>query len=117
MLLYHGTDLQSAINIYDAQTVDLSIGAKTVDFGPGFYTTDDISRARKWAQRKAIARRKPAALVTITFDKEAASPFIESFCDDIRWGRFVINNRNGINYIAKVPFKEHNLDARYDIPF
>ena len=42
-------------------------------------------------------------------------PYIMSFDDDLRWGRFVINNRNGLSYINRVPFKENNLDGRYDI--
>ena len=44
-------------------------------------------------------------------------PYIESFSDDLRWARFVINNRIGQEYIKKVPFQENNLDARYAITY
>lgn len=69
----------------------------------------------RWAKRKAGVRNKKPALVSIYFDDEKALPCIESFTDDIRWGRFIINNRNGLKYVRKIPFQEHNLDARYMI--
>ena|GEM_PF-5584229 len=40
-VLYHGTDVNSAIQICKNQKADVNIGSKKVDFGPGFYTTDD----------------------------------------------------------------------------
>lgn len=48
---------------------------------------------------------------------ESAKKDIEVFKDDLRWGRFIINNRNGIIYINKVSFKENNLDAKYPITY
>lgn len=115
MKLYHGTDSDSAKDIYDAQTVDVNIGSAKVDFGKGFYMTEDPKKAIIWAYRKAKARRKKPALITIYFDYEAAAPYITSFKDDLRWAQFVINNRNGIKYITQISKKEHNLDAKYHI--
>jgi hypothetical protein len=115
--LYHGTDTNSAKAICDAQTADVSAGSKKVDFGPGFYLTDNIETARLWAVRKAEVRNSKPAIITAMFDEEGAKPLIEVFSEDIRWGRFVINNRNGLSYIEKVAFKENNLDGRYPITY
>ena len=95
--------------------IDVKRGALQTDFGQGFYTTDDFDRAVRWAKRKAFARCRQAAVITVLFDEEAARPIIEYFSDDLRWGRFVINNRNGQQYIKRVAFQDNNLDARYEI--
>lgn len=112
---YHGTDIDSAKEICKTQTVDVKRGSPRTDFGQGFYVTPDYNRAVKWACRKAGSRRNKAAVVTVIFDEDSAKPIIEYFLDDLRWGRFVINNRNGMQYIRKVAFQENNLDARYHI--
>ena len=116
-MFYHGTDIISAKSIYDTQKIDVRKGARNTDFGQGFYVTDDFERAKKWAYRKAFLRNSKPAIVTIIFDEEGANAIIEKFADDLRWGRFVINNRNGIKYFNSLPFKDNNLDARYDITF
>lgn len=113
--LYHGTDIISAKTIYDAQKADVSVGSTEVDFGPGFYLTDNIDVAKRWAYRKAEVRGSKPAVITAMFDEDAAESIIERFTDDIRWGRFVINNRNGRGYIDKVAYQDNNLDARYPI--
>ena len=113
--MYHGTDIDSAKAICALQKADVNKGSKKVDFGPGFYLTHDYEKAVQWAHRKSIVRMKSAAVLTVDFDIEAARDLIEEFEEDIRWGRFIINNRNGIKYIDRVPFKDNNLDARYSI--
>ncbi|MBR1893018.1 MAG: DUF3990 domain-containing protein [Lachnospiraceae bacterium] len=115
--LYHGTDINSARTIYEMQSADVHIGSKKVDFGPGFYMTEDIETAKQWAVRKAAVRNSKPAIITAMFDEDGAKNLIERFSDDIRWGRFVINNRNGLSYIDKVPFKDNNLDSRYPITY
>ena len=115
--LYHGTDIDSARDICDAQEVDVTRGSKHTDFGQGFYVTDDYDRAVKWARHKASVRGKNAAVVTVSVDLDSARDLIESFDDDIRWGRFIINNRNGMKYIKNVSFQDNNLDARYPITY
>ncbi len=114
---YHGTDIDSAIDIYKAQKPNIDYCSKRTDFGQGFYVTDSYDAASKWAFRKSRARNKKPAILTIYFDVQEAEPFIERFSDDLRWGRFIINNRNGLVYINSVRFKENNLDARYPITF
>ena len=116
--LYHGTDIDSAREICGWSGIDITRGSKHSDFGQGFYTTDDYGRAVKWARHKASIRGKRAAVITLIFDLESAKKDIEVFKDDLRWGRFIINNRNGIIiYINKVSFKENNLDAKYPITY
>jgi hypothetical protein len=111
--LYHGTDVDSAK--YICQKIDVKLGAKNTDFGQGFYLTNDYNRAIRWAYRKSGLRCKKAAVVTAIFDEKEAEHVIEYFNDELRWGRFVINNRNGIEYISNVPFQDNNLDSRYQI--
>lgn len=43
--LYHGTNESSALSIVN-DGIDLSKSKKYLDFGPGFYMTDDIKRRR-----------------------------------------------------------------------
>ena len=113
-VLYHGTDIKSA-KVICSVGINIDHGKRKVDFGPGFYTTDDFARAKIWAIRKAKARKSKPAIVEIYFDEAAAEPIVERFEDDLRWGRFVINNRNGYDYINKVEFQEHNLNHKYQI--
>ena len=115
MELYHGTDLLSAISICDEGIEFISSKTAPPDFGPGFYTTSDKKSAINWAHRKAIARRSRPALVTLIFDEEKADNIIKRFNDDLEWGQFVINNRNGYKYMKAIHSDMHNLDLRYDI--
>lgn len=115
MILYHGTDIGSAEKIMCS--IRLDVGSEKVDFGPGFYTTTSPDTATKWALRKAKVRNQKPAVVLLDFDEKASDKLIKRFSNDLAWGRFVINNRNGLDYIGKIPFKEHNLDARYDITY
>lgn len=114
---YHGTDIDSAKEICALQKPDVKKGSIYTDFGQGFYITDNIESAQKWAMRKASLRNKKPALITVTFDVKAAEPIIERFSDDIRWGRFIINNRNGWDYINSISFKDNNLDSHYPITY
>lgn len=115
--LFHGTDLDSAIVMYKAQSVDVKIGSVHTDFGQGFYTTDDYETARRWAVHKAVLRGKRPAVVSVYLNLTVVDQLAERFQDDLRWGRFIINNRNGRNYINRVSFKEHNLDARFSVTY
>ena len=113
--LYYGTDIISAKKIVDTGFIDVQCGNSSADFGPGFYTTNSYKQAEQWAQHKAKVRSSKPAVVKLLFDKASAEPFIERFQDDLRWGRFIVNNRNGLDYVNKVSFQEHNLDHRYQI--
>ena len=45
MILYHGSNLE-------VKEPKIIVSNKTLDFGPGFYTTSDIEQASKWAKTK-----------------------------------------------------------------
>ena len=112
---YHGTDLDSAIDI--CKKICLNKSSESLDFGPGFYITESRKTAERWALRKARVRKKEAAIVIIDFNYSQAEPYIVKFENDLRWGQFVINNRNGYEYINKIVCNEHNLDAKYNITY
>ncbi len=115
MLVYHGTDIDSAYKI--KSKIVVGYGSKSVDFGPGFYVTPDYETAKKWAIRKSIFRRKKPVVVILEFDEVAASGIIKKFDNDLMWGKFIVNNRNGQEYIDCVTEKINNLDAKFDIVY
>lgn len=114
-MFYHGTDEMSAKSI--CNKILLSKSKENLDFGPGFYITKSYETAKKWAQRKSETQKKRPAIVIIEFDYLQAEPYIKKFENDIRWGQFIVNNRNGKDYIDKMENCEHNLDKRYDITY
>lgn len=117
--LYHGTDCKSAKQIC-LHGIDVNINKnRRLDFGPGFYTTCDYARAKMWALRKANTRLQKPAVVTILFDIDSAieNRMITKFDDDLNWGQFVVNNRNGISYIKKMANKINNLHSEFDITY
>lgn len=114
MILYHGTDIESAKSI--SSKILLSVSKMNLDFGPGFYATNDKDTAIKWACRKARLRNSFPSVVELLYEPNAVIP-IKTFENILDWGRFVINNRNGEYYIEQVAFKDNNLDCRYDIVY
>ena len=70
MVLYHGTDEESARKIL-TNGIDLYAGNTCTDFGQGFYLTPDIVMATQWAQRKGLFTR--GAIVSYKFEEEKAS--------------------------------------------
>lgn len=66
LILYHGTDNESARRII-AAGVDLSLCSPLTDFGRGFYTTTNLDQAKNWAVLKAIKirERNPKAIGTV----------------------------------------------------
>lgn len=114
MRLYHGTDLLSAKDIC-VNGIDLSKSRKHIDFGRGFYLTDDYFTAKKWAKHKALQRNSDPAIINVDFDFVSAKKHIKFFNDDIYWAQFVINNRNGYEYFKDLQNKDNNLDGKYDI--
>lgn len=116
MRLYHGTDLKSAKNICE-NGIDFTKSKNKLDFGRGFYLTDDYERACIWAKRKAYALNTSPAIVNVEFDITSAKGYIRSFKDDTVWAQFIINNRNGYDYLKNIEMQENNLDSKYDITY
>ena len=91
MVLYHGTDLESAIDI-EKNGVKLSKGRDFVDFGKGFYLTDNKGTAKHWATRNPFKR---GAILRFSFDWSNLSVKIFRDADD-DWGDEIFANRIAI---------------------
>ena len=91
--------------LYHASTVEVrnpltSVGRHELDFGPGFYVTEDYSQAVKWAQTVASRKKGAKAVVnTYEFDDEGfqSRPFNRILFSSysIEWLEFVTRSRKG----------------------
>jgi hypothetical protein len=124
MKLYHGTISTGAENIIK-NGIKLERGKPKVDFGQGFYTTPSFNFAMSTAINKANKTNaydselnvKPCIL-TYNFDLEKAKKNcnVLTFSEtDIKWAQFIINNRNGFDYMDSVGSHFHNVKHQYDI--
>ena len=93
--LYHGTSTEGAESIRN-NGVDLEHATRDMDFGRGFYTTDDIGQAKDWAARHGA---DGGAIVEFNIPKsEFDSLNNKVFTSaDVEWEEFVINSRNGMS--------------------
>lgn len=119
---YHGTNESSALNICD-MGIDFSKSKKELDFGIGFYLTDDIDIARRRAisqtrkYNRIYHKNEKPAIVTIVINKsmfEKLSVRNFEYCNE-EWLIFVLANRLSIEFLSKHDSIEHNLDSRYDV--
>ena len=124
MKLYHGTISTGAENIIK-NGIKLERGKPKVVFGQGFYTTPSFNFAMSTAINKANKTNaydselnvKPYIL-TYNFDLEKAKKNcnVLTFSEtDIKWAQFIINNRNGFDYMDSVGSHFHNVKHQYDI--
>lgn len=91
--LYHGSSKVIKKPSLEYSRVD-------VDFGAGFYLTNDLEMVEKWACRK-----KPPIINEYTLDTNKLS--IYEFGLDEEWLDFVIANRNGT--FTKFPTKNYDV--------
>lgn len=119
---YHGTNESSAINICESG-VDFSKSKKELDFGIGFYLTDDDSVARRRAFQKTEVfnrihkSKEHPALVSVILETDLLTDMsvrVFEYCND-EWVRFVLANRLSKDYLIGHNALDHNLDNRYDI--
>lgn len=97
-IVYHGTTLKSAHNIMN-KGINLIVGRKSLDFGTGFYTTENKGQAIKWAIRKSGIYEQPAIISFVSHLEEDLNIRIFSSCDH-DWGDAVYNNRvHGIDIL------------------
>ena len=122
MKLYHGTNATSAYSIF-SDGIDLSKSMLYLDFGKGFYTTDDKDKAIKRARKKIFDYNKrkktleKPCLVETTID-EICIPGLNVKCfskADEEWCEFVTNNRFSEEFLNEKGITNHNKDNRYDI--
>ena len=121
--LYHGTDQRSALSIINSG-IDLSKSKKFLDFGPGFYMTDNIEKAKNWARRKAsitnkryMSSEKPYLVILEIDDTKFHSLKYKKFDSrDKNWANFIIANRIGYpTIIDQLGLTDCNLACQYDI--
>ena len=123
MKLYHGTISSGAENIIK-NGINFKCGKPKVDFGQGFYITPSFSFAKNTAINKAKKTNsykqiyvEPYVLVFEYNERKA-----KEICNilnftklDIKWAQFIINNRNGLEYMNSIGSHFHNINQKYDI--
>lgn len=122
--VYHGTNLTSAFDIWK-NGIDLNKSLPNLDFGKGFYVTDNKKKAedRAWKKTADYNRRNKTkdvpCLVVMNIDdsyfKKLNLKVFKEREDD--WFKFVVNNRFDLKYLEKNGITNHNKDNRYDIVF
>jgi len=92
MIVYHGSN-----TIVETPNLDLS--RKNLDFGPGFYTTENKDQAIEFARKVAIRKRQKPPIVNVyDFDIETAEKVLDIMkfsAPDRVWLDFVHENRRG----------------------
>lgn len=91
MIVYHGSTETIMQPLAQAGRPDL-------DFGRGFYTTDMLDQARKWADRISRQRQEPAVVNVYLFDKDKAQRefrYLQFLEYDINWLDFIASCRTG----------------------
>ncbi len=92
MYLYHGSNMK-------VETPKLILSNRTLDFGPGFYTTSDELQATRWAKLQTKRRKKGNAVLSIyNFDEERAADLAVLYFEeaDSKWLNFVTQNRKNL---------------------
>lgn len=89
MIVYHGSTL-----IVDKPSISYS--NRYLDFGIGFYVTEDKNQAEKWAKRKAI-RTNAVPIVSIYSLSDDLSVYkgLVFDAEDYEWLDFVVKCRSG----------------------
>lgn len=125
--LFHGTDNSSKDDII-INGINLNINPRGGDFAVGFYLTPELKSASNMALRKSFNSMHPS-VVELTLRKDYSNHCsVKDFGritkyskneDIIAWAQFIVNNRNGKEYIKTIAsvhgFEDNNLDKRYDI--
>ena len=118
MIVYHGSNV-----IVDNPDIEHSF--RSLDFGKGFYVTDNKEKAIERAFKKTNDYNKryhckeEPYLVEVFIDddlwKEMKTRFFKRREQD--WFTFVINNRLELSYLKEHNICNHNKDNKYDIVF
>lgn len=124
MIVYHGTDSESAHNIVNIG-IDLTCGEDSVDNAQGFYATPSkefaSSRAKMMTAKKRglhMGNNLKPVVIEIDIDLDVDGIHIKEFngCD-YEWKEFVFLNRMGARFLKhqKIMSTNHNLDIKYDV--
>jgi len=92
MIVYHGgTDI--------IKRPLAKVGRTDLDFGQGFYTTDMLMQAQKWADRMHRQRQLPAFINIYEFDRDKAIRdyrYLLFPTYDLQWLDFIAQSRTGM---------------------
>lgn len=121
---YHGTNLSSAFDIW-LHGIDLNKSLPNLDFGKGFYVTDNKKKAILRALKKTTDYnrrnhcKEDAYLVEMYIDDSLFCKLNTKFFKprEKEWFDFVVNNRLEQNYLENHNITNHNKDCKYDIVF
>lgn len=123
MKVYHGTISSGAENIIK-NGISLTKGKRKVDFGQGFYTTSSFKFAKSTAMNKAKKTNSynqvyvDPYVITFEYDERKAEEncnILSFLKSDVKWAQFIINNRNGFEYMDSIGSHFHNINQNYDI--
>lgn len=122
--VYHGTNLSSAFNIM-LYGIDLNKSLPNLDFGKGFYVTDNRRKAEERAFKKTADYNRrykcneEAYLVEMRIDDSLFNKLNVKFFKQREkdWFDFVVNNRLDLDYLQNKSITNHNKDNKYDIVF
>ena len=122
--VYHGTNFSSAFDIFK-NGINLNKSMPNLDFGKGFYVTDNeqkaIDRAKKKTNdfnRRNGSNEKPFVVVLNINDLMFNSLNVKTFeYREKEWFEFVINNRFDIRFLEEKKITNHNKDNKYDVVF
>jgi len=94
MILFHGSNVT-------VKQPELRAGLRSMDFGPGFYTTSCKEQASHWARSVTRRRRMGCAIVNVySFEQTQMQELLvlqfERASED--WLEFVVSNRKNMNY-------------------
>lgn len=91
MILYHGSNLA-------VEKPRLLAPNRYLDFGPGFYTTSNLSQAKNFAGKVTARNRSGESIVSVyEMDEQAVQSLkvLRFHAADESWLDFVSDNRNG----------------------
>ena len=123
MILYHGTDWDSAASIMVDGPQMIQRRFEGADFGQGFYTSINPQVAIERARYKAWMNYSNPAVVSFLVPNN----LIESYEDQthvkvfktagLAWAQFVVNCRAGYRYISNLPqpLQDSNISLKYHI--
>ena len=89
--VYHGSFMEVSKPL-------VSLGRRNLDFGQGFYVTDLIGQARRWAARTSFRRLANPVLNIYSFDETESMSgykFLKFEAYDKQWLDFIVASRNG----------------------
>jgi hypothetical protein len=93
MILYHGSDIT-------VQKPNLALSRKNLDFGAGFYTTENKEQAIAFSQKVAERRNTKNQFVSVydfnLKDGKSNLDILQFLSPDKPWLDFVYQNRRGI---------------------